>query len=131
MTDRKVGEKLEQAFKEMRDRLAQPEPELKSCRHCGFQYRQPKDDKWHPLSQPKPEPVAYVNGYYGGHCVVKPIDTSRLFNSGTPLYTAPPKREWVWLTDEEIDAAVKSCNTVDTCKYFRAIESKLKEKNNG
>jgi len=41
------------------------------------------------------------------------------------------KREWVGLTDEEIDAAVKSCNTVDTYKYFRAIEAKLKEKNCG
>ena len=42
---------------------------------------------------------------------------------------AEPKREWVGLTDEEIDAAVKSCNTLDTYKYFRAIEAKLKEKN--
>jgi hypothetical protein len=37
--------------------------------------------------------------------------------------------EWVGLTDEEIDAALKSCNTVDTYKYFRAVEAKLKEKN--
>jgi hypothetical protein len=42
---------------------------------------------------------------------------------------AQPEREWVGLTDEEIDTAVKSCNTVDTYKYFRAIEAKLKEKN--
>ena len=39
------------------------------------------------------------------------------------------QREWVGLTDEEIDEAIKSCNTTDTYKYFRAIESKLKEKN--
>lgn len=39
------------------------------------------------------------------------------------------KAEWVGLTDEEIDKAVKSCSTVDTYKYFRAIEAKLKEKN--
>jgi len=39
------------------------------------------------------------------------------------------QREWVGLTDEEIDAALKSCNTVDTYKYFRAVEAKLKEKN--
>jgi len=38
-------------------------------------------------------------------------------------------RKWVGLTDEEIDKAVKSCNTVDTYKYFRAIEAKLQEKN--
>ena len=47
-------------------------------------------------------------------------------------YQAPRFRdEWVGLTDEEIDAAVKSCNTTDTYKYFRAIEAKLKEKNSG
>ena len=39
------------------------------------------------------------------------------------------KKEWVGLTDEEIDAAVKSCKTYDTYKYFRAIEAKLKDKN--
>ena len=38
---------------------------------------------------------------------------------------------WVGLTDEEIDEIVKSCNTTDTYKYFRAIEQALKEKNNG
>ena len=39
------------------------------------------------------------------------------------------QREWVGLTDEEIDEAIKSCKTLDTYKYFRAIEAKLKEKN--
>ena len=42
-----------------------------------------------------------------------------------------PKRIWVGLTDEEIDEAIKSCNTTDTYKYFRAIEAKLREKNGG
>ena len=43
--------------------------------------------------------------------------------------SVPPKREWVGLTNEEIDEAIKSCKTTDTYKYFRAIEAKLKEKN--
>ena len=72
------------------------------------------------------EPVAWVieDGevdYY--------VDVVAKIKPGTPLYTAAPKREWVGLSDEEIDAAVKSCNTLDTYKYFRAIEAKLKEKN--
>jgi hypothetical protein len=50
-------------------------------------------------------------------------------NTSTPLYTAPPKREWVGLTDEEIELAIKDCKTTNTYKYFRAIEAKLKEKN--
>ena len=59
----------------------------------------------------------------------EPADIDRHPDRWTPLYTAPPKREWVGLSDEEIDAAVKSCNTLDTYKYFRTIEAKLKEKN--
>ena len=39
------------------------------------------------------------------------------------------QHKWVGLTDEEIDEAIKSCRTLDTRKYFRAIEAKLKEKN--
>ena len=40
-----------------------------------------------------------------------------------------PQRPWVGLTDQEIDEAIKACNTTDTYKYFRAVEAKLKEKN--
>jgi hypothetical protein len=47
------------------------------------------------------------------------------------VYTTPPKREWVGLTDEEIDDAahycVKSGQSVNAA--IRAIEAKLKEKN--
>ncbi len=35
------------------------------------------------------EPAAVVSGYYGGQCVILPIDPARIFNSNTPLYTAP------------------------------------------
>lgn len=67
-----------------------------------------------------------------------------------PLYTAPPRREWVGLTDEEImRAAVNACDSLNITRHFhsggdweticddddlldiaRAIEAKLKEKNN-
>ncbi len=45
-----------------------------------------------------------------------------------PLYTTPPKREWVGLTDEEIDdiAAESGFGYINVA---RAIEAKLKEKN--
>ena len=56
--------------------------------------------------------------------------------SGTgflPLYTAPPKREWVGLTDGEID--ILSCETVKGNKSVnwlcKVLEAKLKEKNHG
>lgn len=35
------------------------------------------------------EPVAVVSGYYGGQCVILPIDPARIFNSNTALYTTP------------------------------------------
>ena len=33
------------------------------------------------------EPAAVVSGYYGGQCVILPIDPARIFNSNTALYT--------------------------------------------
>ena len=53
-------------------------------------------------------------------------------NGWLPLYTAPPKRKWVGLTDEEIESELTKefsqwwSRHVSVC---RAIEAKLKEKN--
>jgi hypothetical protein len=51
-----------------------------------------------------------------------------------PLYTTPPKREWVGLTDEEIyeyaDKYLYQHGSNYGIKAFgKAIEAKLKEKN--
>jgi hypothetical protein len=78
----------------------------------------------------KQEPVAYVDGYFGGHCVVQPIDRSRLFNSGTPFYTAPPKREWVSIPDWEIHEMYNEPRSdAEMIAFAREFEAKLKEKN--
>ena len=45
-----------------------------------------------------------------------------------PLYTAPPKREWVGLTDEEISAVDWKPNET-LHDYARHIELKLRGKN--
>jgi hypothetical protein len=42
-----------------------------------------------------------------------------------PLYTAPPKREWVGLTDED----EIPWDGVDAKSFARAVEAKLREKN--
>lgn len=84
----------------------------------------------------KQEPVAYVTGYYDGHLVVRPIEHVVL-PTGMALYTHPPRREWVGLTDEEIaktaDAMlacqIESYETSGVYDFARAIEAKLKEKN--
>jgi len=55
----------------------------------------------------------------------------------SPLYTAPPKREWQGLTDEEIDDLSYLSQKIDASNaawfdrwgFARAIEAKLKERN--
>jgi hypothetical protein len=47
----------------------------------------------------------------------------------TPLYTAPPPRQWVGLTDEEMKAVCAETWSYDPYVISRAIEAKLKEKN--
>jgi hypothetical protein len=99
------------------------------------------------LAQPEPEPVAWMhimdntegiedNGtgivsitQKRKHPFGKPgIDFSKSYPvTSTPLYTAPPQREWQWLTDEEISELIR--NTHNTGSFVRAIEAKLKEKN--
>ena len=55
-------------------------------------------------------------------------------SAGVPLYTTPPQRTWVGLTEKDIcEAAVKSQDGIspsnDTLRFAIAIEAKLKEKN--
>ena len=54
---------------------------------------------------------------------------------GKPLYTTPPQRTWVGLTDEEVwEAYMESpveldCSTDELYALSRTVEAKLKEKN--
>ena len=90
------------------------------------------------LAQPEPEPVAW------GVPNTRPTEKAQfmmLLHSPdgcqypeqlVPLYTAPPKKEWVGLTDEEYEAMAEHYVTncyFDTLEYARAITTKLKEKN--
>jgi hypothetical protein len=73
------------------------------------------------LAQPEPEPVAWHEpGAYGNVTTHKDW---ALANGWEPLYAAPPKREWVGLTYEEI--MEMTCHE-GLIRYF---EAKLKEKN--
>jgi hypothetical protein len=51
-------------------------------------------------------------------------------SAGVPLYTTPPQRTWVGLTDEEVDQFHnwKDC-TWSTNELVRYVEAKLKQKN--
>lgn len=122
-----------------------------NARELGLDYDAKSDHRL--MEQPaQQEPVAAVSGYYGGQCVILPIDPARIFNSNTALYTSPQpcptcealartvmldqtshaaQRTWVGLTDEERRAVWDSCERQTPTTYVKAIEAKLKEKNNG
>jgi hypothetical protein len=62
------------------------------------------------------------------------IRSFRLFTHDVPLYTHPPQRTWVGLTEEEILAKCESVpdydiGNHDLIQFAKAIEAKLKEKN--
>ena len=95
---------------------------------------------WSGLPQPEPEPVAWGVDEGEGRCIslhdlyfVKKDADHMAELKGThakvvALYTTPPKKEWVGLTDEE---ARELCvaNVPYVIDMVRALEAKLKEKN--
>ena len=79
--------------------------------------------------------ICYKSDYddqsYGMWCPVTPAFPPR-FPEGTKFYTAPPKREWQGLTDEDIDILQLGLMREyrhGTYALARAIEKLLKEKN--
>ena len=75
----------------------------------------------------KQEPVAFAS-----HGVVNWI-ADKQFQHEANLYTHPPKREWVGLTDEEIEHIEETTTCYGEESWLRNltrnIEAKLKEKN--
>ena len=113
----------------LRQALAQPQ-EWKTCRHCGFQYRPPKEDKWHPLAQPEQKPVRWINfNAATGQESIDDYCDSEL--ASIPLYTAPPKREWKGLTvDDKHFLLANAWNKEQAFDGFMdAIDKFLEEKN--
>ncbi len=72
----------------------------------------------------KAEPVAWMDR--DGE-VYKMPEIKNWAPPHTPLYTAPPQREWVELTNEEIEWIKGSANRA--LGYIRVTAAKLKEKN--
>jgi hypothetical protein len=63
---------------------------------------------------------------YGDVLPASQADGTGIYN--IPLYTAPPRKPWVGLTDEEINLIYADPQT-HVGQYARAIEAKLKELN--
>ena len=71
------------------------------------------------LAQPEQKPVAWIHTRCG-----HPLYLSFQYHAeDVPLYTAPPKREWVGLTDDDLRQIILAAVGV--------AEAKLKEKNGG
>ncbi len=74
------------------------------------------------------EPVAWRYGALLYHDKLDAMEFIRTSGDSyllEPLYTHPPQRTWVGLTDEE----VVQCQQGNIYHFYRCIEAKLKEKN--
>ena len=84
-------------------------------------------------SAPVQEPVGKIESSDFGNCVQ--FFSGKMPPVGSWLYTTPPaaqrpvpeERKWVGLTDEEI----LECRSVNLLYFYKAIEAKLRSKNNG
>jgi hypothetical protein len=86
------------------------------------------------LAREEVQPVAWMYVNADGEC--EQIEYGEVLDdpSVTPLYTAPPQREWQGLTDEEVGmlTVFDGLHHVEVpllADFIRAIEAKLKEKN--
>jgi hypothetical protein len=83
------------------------------------------------LAQPEQEPVAWFRYQQGSRVYYD----SKKWDDCQPLYTAPPQRTWVGLTDEDKhEIELRAGITEDDDGYivsqvFKLTEAKLKEKN--
>jgi len=80
------------------------------------------------MAQPEQEPVAYLCENAVGHKYFRWKKPSSTYKP-IALYTTPPQRTWVGLTDEEIQECLKGLPTQTIDVYARRIEAKLKELN--
>jgi hypothetical protein len=84
--------------------------------------------------QPAQEPVAIFDGLFGQPTL---LSSAPMLKEGQLLYTTPPKREWVGLTDEDRKATLLAaykeweCEELLLCarEDYLLIEQALKEKN--
>jgi hypothetical protein len=130
----KPEEKIERAYEELRAII---DGGSESFTHeDAVQYLKDK------LAQPEQEPVAWLYKSEPSFDGNKWHDTFEVTTSkqvalwkdksAKPLYTTPPQRTWVGLTEEEINE-VFGADIRDEpsgeLRFIRAIEAKLKEKN--
>ena len=132
--DKREFELRNAAIEALRQALAQPEEKMR-IEGNGKLTTKPYPDNYESehdfmkaLAQPEQDPVAWIHTRCG-----HPLYLSFQYHAeDVPLYTAPPKHEWVGLTDEELKSLCDEWRIMYG-EYVRpfaeTIEAKLKEKN--
>jgi hypothetical protein len=115
--DLALGKKVK-AITAINEALAQTEQDGK-CKYCTDGC--PACDA---SKLPEQEPVAWAKFSAKGNIIDLLNEPD---NDYTPLYTTPPQRTWVGLTEDEADKIYKDGNTFG--EMMRMVEAKLKEKN--
>jgi hypothetical protein len=100
--------------------------------HAGLVSRKQAITALRQALETEQEPVAWLKTWSDGSVdVLKTKSRAFADHELEPLYAAPQKREWVGLTDGEID--ILSCEMVKGDKSVnwlcKVLEAKLKEKN--
>ena len=91
--------------------------ECPRCGHCCSQ-------------QTEQEPVGWMHNFIEGNVITHiPADIGRHPERWTPLYAAPPKKEWVGLHGSEVPDPYKYDVMFNEGWWW--AEEKLKEKNHG
>jgi hypothetical protein len=124
--------------------LEKAKPEQEPFKPDWVSYRQGLADG---AAQPEQEPVAWKYDWYGykSQSETKELvkdwiasvysevsDPTIGAHNIRPLYTAPPRKPWQGLTDDEIDACFEDHGWASSAMYYlvaNALEFKLKEKN--
>lgn len=127
---------LEQAARQALEALETISVDVKTTSNAYEAQRQAVAALREALEQAEQEPVAYsytsrITGTQTFSLHPKPPHLDSDSWDIKPLYTAPPKREWVGLTDEEIEQGKKE-SWVTEQAWQSAVwwaEQKLKEKN--
>ena len=101
----------------------------KQCSSCGGFCKKSGCEREN--VQPEQKPVAWADRFdisRDGHDFW--VSRQKPAKDGMPLYTAPPKKEWVSLTDAEYTEMWGGTEKPFILNFFHKIEEALKEKNN-
>ena len=108
-------------------------PDGDDLRVC-FDYSGKPEDKYIRFVRAgQQEPVAWMHTTGTGHVYFRKKPQDKVFNP-QPVYTSPPKKQWVGLTEEEreflLHQALRFYDTnAQLLSFIKTVEEKLKEKN--